>query len=209
MKLLLICSIALLFVGCKADSKFGTGGGETEKEVPVKGEKGDQGLKGDTGAKGDTGPKGMQGESGPIGPQGNDGAVGATGATGPRGATGSPGSNGRDGIDGKDGENAIAPQVYLTPVYNKCVKLMSGIYMKNEGDKADFYNNSSCSHGTNDDGVYCNNVTDGELGGDDREVCTIVFANKTMYRYTIVGRGEDMCVVEEKFINLPNFKTLD
>lgn len=206
-KLTIIAMLLLGLAACDDSSTYGTG--------PEKGERGEQGIQGPRGAtgekgdKGDVGPAGPKGEDGLHGTNGKDGKDGLTGQTGPVGPQGPKGDTGAVGPKGEPGESAIKPQVYLTPTYGKCVKLMSGVYMKNEGEKADFYNNSSCSHGTNDSGVYCDNVTDGELGGNDREVCTIIFSNQKMYRYTIVGRDEDMCVVEETFVDLPAYKRLD
>lgn len=201
MKLSIIIVALAMLVGCKSRSRFTSG------PVTVKG---DQGIQGETGPSGLRGEQGLPGINGKDGLDGLQGDRGVPGPAGPKGDKGLPGQSitGPTGPAGKNGKNAIKPQIYLIPTYNKCVKLMSGVYVKNEGRVADFYNNSNCSHGTNDDGVYCNDVVDGERGGSDREVCTVVFSNQKMYRFTVVGQDDDMCVVEETFLDLPAYKTL-
>ena len=199
-KAILITTFMVFSFGCRDKSKF------TYKRDPPVNNVGPQG------------PQGIPGESieGPEGTQGIPGVsiVGPQGPFGPKGMTGASGQSivgpvGPKGNPGEDGVNAIKPQVYLIPTRGKCVQLDSGIYVENEGDVADFYKTSSCNHGSNDSNVYCNNVTDGEVGASDREVCTVIFSNQKMYRFTIVGRGSDMCVVEETFVDLPAYKLLD
>lgn len=131
----------------------------------VDGATGATGATGLTGATGATGSQGIQGVAGRTGAQGATGAQGEQGKTGAQGETGARGVAGKDGADGKDGSDGVILSTTLAPVAGVCHLIAPGVWAKNEGMKADIYNNDQCSHlgpvGTySDAGTICNNVSD-------------------------------------------------
>ena len=96
--------------------------------------------------------------------KGDTGATGSTGATGAAGQNGTNGINGTNGADGQDGADAVILSTTQMPVAGVCHMIAPGVWAKNEGMKADIYNNNDCSHqgdvGTyNDNGTICNNLS--------------------------------------------------
>ena len=142
----------------------------------AKGDKGDAGHNGLNGAQGIQGIQGIQGATGARGAQGIQGLTGATGEAGKQGIAGVAGSNGQDGkdgqdgadgtngVDGKDGADAVILSTTQMPVAGVCHMIAPGVWAKNEGMKADIYNNDECSHQGavgeyNDNGTICNNLS--------------------------------------------------
>lgn len=162
--------LVLAVVGCKKDeANYNNNPGAVGPtgEVGATGPQGPQGLQGDPGVQGPIGPQGSIGLTGAAGPQGVQGiqgvagAKGATGATGPQGATGPTGPAGAAGATGPTGltgPKGVITKITSIPTGGQCVNLGDGIYVENEGDHADIYNNSSCDHGPNPKKAYCDDM---------------------------------------------------
>lgn len=162
------------------------------------GKDGADGAKGDKGERGAVGATGAQGRTGATGARGATGATGQTGAQGRQGDQGVAGADGRDGNDGKDGadgRNGVVLSTTLAPVAGVCHNLAPGVWAKNEGMKADVYDNNQCSHqgpvGKYDDnGTICNNVSDYNEHNEDAngETCWV---SETM-KVEVRGRYANM-----------------
>lgn len=105
MKLTVVCSIAILLLGCSQ--------GLSEQEVIDLIEERMEvvsGPPGPRGPHGQTGPVGPPGERGPAGPQGDVGPAGPQGETGPAGPPGERGLGGVQGVPGPAGpQGEIGP----------------------------------------------------------------------------------------------------
>lgn len=117
-------------------------------------------------------------------------------ANGSDGTSGKDGTDGTDGKDGKDGDVSKILSTTAMPVANVCHNIAPGIWAKNEGFKADIYNNDQCSHqgkvGTyNDTGTLCNNLAAFNEHSEDHngELCWV-----GNYLVTIEGVYADMVI---------------
>ncbi len=191
-KLIMLIAVMTVLVGCDDETATATardGVQGIQGEQGLQGETGEQGLQGEkgetglTGATGLTGKTGAKGETGQAGQNGKDGESCTIKATangalitcangvqvalknGEDGKDGEDGQDGQDGKDGEDGSDGSVLSTTLAPVAGVCHEVAPGIFAKNEGFKADVYNNDQCSHlgdvGTySDAGTICNNVSD-------------------------------------------------
>jgi len=75
-----------------------------------------------------------------------------------------------------------ALKIYQTPTEGACVQVGEGVYVENEGSKADVYNNDQCNHSPEPNAAICDNLTPGH-------VC---YAGTT--QYSIQGTEDDMVV---------------
>ena len=48
--------------------------------------------------------------------------------------------------------------VFSIPVVGECTQLNDGVWIENEGNKADIYNNSDCNHNPLPKTAYCDNI---------------------------------------------------
>ena len=153
MKVIILIMCLVLLAGCNKDeATVNTGSG------------GVAGPAGPTGPTGEAGVVGLQGEQGIQGPQGIQGLTGATGAAGSQGLTGATGSNGQtgaigpQGLAGATGAKGVIAKITQINTQGVCIHLGDSIYVENEGDHADLYNNSTCDYSPNPKKKYCDNM---------------------------------------------------
>jgi len=84
------------------------------------------------------------------------------------------------------GGGSSSPSPVITaldiPIQGVCVEVISGkIWVENDGDRMDIYNNEDCAHGPHPKKALCNNVHIGELNCETGE-----------YRYYIEAEYADM-----------------
>lgn len=195
------------FTGAKGDNgldgKDGVNG--INGLAGINGQDGKDGLNGLNGVDGSDGKNGLNGQNGADGLNGKDGedgddckivdsadgakitCGGATvevedgkdGADGQDGTNGLNGKDGKDGLNGKDGTDGVVLSTVLAPITGKCYNVAPGIWVENEGDHADVYNNNQCSHlgkaeKYNDAGAICNDIEPyGKFDYSSGEICWV------------------------------------
>lgn len=133
----------------------------------VAGEGGNVTLTGPQGEQGEPGPQGATGPRGPVGPKGDKGDRGGQGTKGDkgdkgeRGPVGATGPKGDKGDPGEDGDECVYLTIQALPNHGECVYLGHDIWVENEGNKVDVYNNDQCDHNPAPFDAYCDNLKPG------------------------------------------------
>ena len=79
---------------------------------------------------------------------------------------GTPGVDGTDGLNGSDGVDGLPGLIHTSfaiPTHGACYQVAPGLYVENEGDHVDVYNNSDCAHSPAPKKALCNNVYEQEV----------------------------------------------
>lgn len=82
--------------------------------------------------------------------------------------------------------------IYDIPTRGQCVDLGDGVYVENEGNEADIYNNDDCDHGPGSKKVLCDDLK--SSNGKSESVCWV-----GRRQFSILGNGLDMKLYEIDF----------
>ena len=97
---------------------------------------------------------------------------------------GTDGIDGEDGTDGKDGSGVILTKMNLSTI-NDCAYLDTGIWVKNESNKFDVYNNNKCKDNPAPHRALCNNIPEHQVCWVDNMQLSINGINTDMVLHIV------------------------
>lgn len=68
-----------------------------------------------------------------------------------------------DGNNGMDGQDSVVHSSMPIPTTEECYSVAPNVWVENEGNHIDVYNNADCDHGPLPKTEYCNNVYEQEM----------------------------------------------